>query len=369
MCLYPKLIKNKKYLPNNKNGGNAPFCDDKRKLLVPIGCQKCIECRKKKSNEWKIRLLEDIKHNRNGKFVTLTFSDESIAELSKIAREEDKTLKGYDLDNRITSIAVRRFTERWRKENKKAVRHWLITEIGHNGTKNIHLHGIIWTDNCEKIERHWKYGFADTGEKNYVNDRTIGYITKYVTKVDFENKEYQQKIYASNGIGKGFMNRTDKDRNAYKGNKTITTYKTKTGLEQALPIYWRNKIYSEEEREELWVHMLDKQERWILGEKIDISKGDEEYYKVLEWAREKNKRLGYGDDEKDWDKIRYENKRRALKQEERIAKGIAKERSKAKKGHLGREVLKEETKRKSTQKVDPKNINGSFILPRSSEWE
>jgi hypothetical protein len=38
MCLYPKLIKNRKYVANKKNGGNIPVPSDKRVLMVPVGC-------------------------------------------------------------------------------------------------------------------------------------------------------------------------------------------------------------------------------------------------------------------------------------------------------------------------------------------
>lgn len=48
MCLYPKLIKNKRYTINIKNKGIIPECIDERMLFVPIGCGKCIECMKKK---------------------------------------------------------------------------------------------------------------------------------------------------------------------------------------------------------------------------------------------------------------------------------------------------------------------------------
>ena len=47
--------------------------------------------------------------------------------------------------------------------------------------------------------------------------------------------------------------------------------KIERGHKQALPIYWRNKIYSEEEREKLWLQKLDKKERYVNGQKIDIS--------------------------------------------------------------------------------------------------
>ena len=81
MCLYPKLIKNRKYIANKKNGGIIPAISDNRVLMVPVGCGKCMECKKQKTREWTVRLNEEIRNNKNGKFVTLTFSDESIKEL------------------------------------------------------------------------------------------------------------------------------------------------------------------------------------------------------------------------------------------------------------------------------------------------
>ena len=37
MCLYPKLIKNKKYIMNKKNNGIIPEVNDERALYVPVG--------------------------------------------------------------------------------------------------------------------------------------------------------------------------------------------------------------------------------------------------------------------------------------------------------------------------------------------
>jgi hypothetical protein len=317
MCLYPRLIKNRKYTANKKNGGNIPPVYDLRTLMVPAGCGKCIECKKQKAREWSVRLQEEIRHNTNGKFVTLTFSDESIKKLSK----EIKGLSGYDLDNEIATLATRRFLERWRKKYKKSVRHWLVTELGGNGTENIHMHGIIWTNENEKtINEIWKYGFTWVGNKNnggYVNERTINYVVKYINKADNKHKEYNSKVLTSAGIGKNYIDRTDAEKNKYNEN-TKETYTTRQGTKLALPIYYRNKIYTEEEREKLWIEKLDKQERYVCGEKVDISKGEEKYNKLVEYYREKNKRLGYGNNEKNWSLKKYENERRNLKTLERI---------------------------------------------------
>ena len=65
MCLYPRLIKNKRYLMYNakapkKGNATATTCDDERKLFIAIGCGECIECRKQKAREWQIRLTEEL---------------------------------------------------------------------------------------------------------------------------------------------------------------------------------------------------------------------------------------------------------------------------------------------------------------------
>jgi uncharacterized protein YlbG (UPF0298 family) len=180
------------------------------------------------------------------------------------------------------------------------------------------MHGIVWTDEVKDIKEIWKYGNIWIGE--YVSAKTINYIVKYVNKVDESHKTYNSKIFTSQGIGSEYVNRRDSGRNKYKKDKTIETYKTREGVELALPVYYRNKIYNEEQREALWLEKLDKEERYVCGVKVDISQGEEEYYKLLEMMRQKNKRLGYGDDAKNWELKKYENERRNLKKLERLEK-------------------------------------------------
>lgn len=341
MCLYTKTMYNPKYKANKKNGGVIPPLKDNRIAYVPIACGKCIECKKKKSREWQVRLLEDIKHNRNGKFITLTFEDKAIAEIceyEKTFRDKETGRKfkakigeceGYERDNQIATVAVRLFLERWRKEYGKSLRHWLVTEIGHNGTENIHLHGIIWTDETAgKIRKIWKYGYVWAGKKKltgeieqYVNERTVGYITKYITKVDEKHRTYESAILCSAGIGGQYVKRVDAIGNRFNGIQTKEYYRTSTGHKMTLPIYWRNKIYNEEEREKLWIQKLDKETRWVMGEKVDISEGEEQFKILTEYYRNLNKQWGYQDGYKNYDKEQEERKRRAIMQETRIQKG------------------------------------------------
>lgn len=327
MCLYPKLIKNPKYRATKKNGGVIPPISDERLTYVPIGCQECFECRKKKMREWQVRMLEDVRHNKNGQFITLTFSDQSIAELA----QEIKGLSGYNLDNKIATIAMRRWMERWRWHHKKSLRHWFVTELGHKGTENIHMHGIVWPEKkmqtleAKKIlTEHWQYGHIWVG--TYVNESTVNYITKYVNKQDKQHKLYKPIILTSAGIGSGYIKRPEALHNKFANDTTRDYYRTRTGHKVALPIYYRNKLYTEEEREQLWLIKLNQEKRYVGGIEIDVSteEGLNNYFKAVEFYRTKNTRLGYGNGEIDLERKAYEQECRNIKIKTRIAKGMNK---------------------------------------------
>ena len=196
MCLYPKLIKNKKYLPNKKNGYSPPKCTDERLRYVTAACGHCFECRKQKSQGWQVRMSEELKNNPNAIFVTLTIDDTNY---EKLKAKEDS-----DDDNKIARLAIRLFLERVRKATKKSMKHWFVTELGHQATERLHLHGIVWNDKgTELVKEHWKYGFVFIGD--YVNERTVCYITKYMTKDDVDHKGFVGKVFSSSGIGAGLL--------------------------------------------------------------------------------------------------------------------------------------------------------------------
>jgi len=311
MCLYPKIIKNRKYQANAKNNGIVPHMQDERVGYVPIACGRCMDCMRKKSNEWRIRLMEDIRDHKNGKFITLTFSNESYTELNKQVKGH-----GYERDNNIAKLAVRRFLERWRKKNKKSVRHWLITELGHGHTEHLHLHGIIYADDVNEIEKTWRYGFVWKGKMvrgalvNYVGEKTINYIIKYVTKIDVKHKTYKPVILCSPGIGGNYVKRKDFQNNRYKPGETKETYTLRNGREMQLPIYLRNKAYTEEEREKLWIEKLDKNKLYIGGHEIN-AEDEKAYNTLIGYYRMKSAELGYGIPA-DYLQAEWENQRREL---------------------------------------------------------
>lgn len=321
MCLYPILIKNPKYKENKKNGGVIPPLTDNRVTTIPIGCGVCIECLRKKGNEWKVRLKEEYNNQElKAHFVTLTFNEESLIELEKLAIEKMKKLdrEKYSLENEVATVAIRRFTENWRSKFKKTIRHWVCTELGHKNTERLHMHGIMWTNESEEeIQNKWLYGNIYFGK--YVNEKTINYIIKYITKTDKDHKGYIPKILCSKGIGKEYLTPRNMEKHKYDKENTNKKYKNRNGTEVELPKYYKNKLYTDEQKEELWKYEMDKKEYWVCGEMIKIKdrtdkRGLKVYRDLIEHYRKLNKELGFGDRSKEFNKQRFEINRRKFVQ-------------------------------------------------------
>ena len=100
------------------------------------------------------------------------------------------------------------------KQTGKSVKHWFITELGHEKTERLHLHGIVWgLGNGKKETDNWKYGITFTGY--FVNEKTINYITKYMLKIDEKHPKFRGKVLCSAGIGAGYLKREDAKRHVY----------------------------------------------------------------------------------------------------------------------------------------------------------
>ena len=168
--------------------------------------------------------------------------------------------------NEIAAKAIRSWSEHIRHKYGKQPRRWLITERGGNETERVHIHGIIFTNlDNDTILKSWTFGIADdgrsTGRKGWVNEQTINYITKYVFKTDSKHIDFKGRVFASAGIGKAYLqDELNRYRHRYQGEKTNTTYTDSQGYKCGLPKYYRDRLYTEEERRKLWSIQLDKNE-------------------------------------------------------------------------------------------------------------
>ena len=142
MCLYPTYLKNPKYKPNKKNKGRPPVCKDKRLLYIPTKCGCCIECRKEKQIEWRVRLEEEFRSNC-GYFVTLTISTEGIADLEKKNRTEMGKKSKRNSYKRV-EIVFRTVSERYYQECKTLV----CNRIRRDGGPNTSAWYLFRTKKC-----------------------------------------------------------------------------------------------------------------------------------------------------------------------------------------------------------------------------
>uniref|UniRef100_A0AAU8B030 Replication initiator protein n=1 Tax=Dulem virus 201 TaxID=3145678 RepID=A0AAU8B030_9VIRU len=277
-------------MPTKKNWYRPPVCHDERLRYVKVDCGKCYECKKKKARDWKIRISETLRKHPSAIFFTGTFTDERIEYLCE----------KYGIDkenvNEIATKEVRLFLERCRqsKKDKKSIKHWIVTEKGHTNTRRIHIHGIFWADNKASLsytlKKEWTAGYSYQGK--YVNEKTVNYIVKYMTKTDLDNPDFTGIVLASPGLGKEYLERTDVNRNKYKpyvnkNNKTNETYIFRNGQRAMLPKYLKEKIYDEDTRQILWIEKMEEGISYVMGEKVDTStkEGEEAYEQLKNYYR------------------------------------------------------------------------------------
>lgn len=313
MCVNTTVILNKKYLPTKKNGYNPPECPDEKFRHIEIPCGHCYECRKKKSREWQIRLAEELKYSTKTEFITLTINNESI---DKIANENEINIQTADETmyntgiNKIATIAMRNFLENYRKEHSKSLRHWAVTERGHENTERIHIHAITFDPIKPDYLKHWKYGFTYTGE--YCDISTINYIIKYMLKSDINNHYFIGKVLTSPGIGNKFTTSPKAGEHLFNKKKTNLAYRFQNGSKAVLPKYYKDKLYSEAERQELWSYTIDENIKYIGGEKLK-NYNDSSINAIKKFYQTKYAQL-YGDNRVEWNKVSMKRKAERQKQ-------------------------------------------------------
>lgn len=285
MCTRPVKILNKRYLPTKKNNYNPELLSDERLKEIEVPCGHCVECRKKKARDWSIRLQEELKRDtfiNNEKqtplFITLTIRDDKAKELTE----------KYNLMevNEVAKKGVRLMLERYRKKNKTSFKHWLVTELGETNGR-LHLHGLIWLNTTkDNLEKLWSYGYVHIGK--YVSPASINYITNYSLKINKDYKNYKPSVLCSKGIGENYLTPETLILKKYNGEHTPDYYTLGDGRKVALPKYYRQKLYSEKEREKLFIFQMEKPTTYVCG--VEVNKYDIEKINALRRRQEEREK-------------------------------------------------------------------------------
>ena len=81
------------------------------------------------------------------------------------------TFTGNYVNEKTINYITKYMTKIDEKHPGKSIKHWFTTELGHEKTERLHLHGIVWGIGTDQlVEEKWNYGITYTG--NYVNEKT-----------------------------------------------------------------------------------------------------------------------------------------------------------------------------------------------------
>ena len=211
---------------------------------VPVPCGRCPPCKQRRVNQWVFRLLQEKKNYLDCHFVTLTYDTQHVP----ITPNGFMTLRKKDFQDYI---------KRLRKLCPDARLKYYVA--GEYGSQNFrpHYHAIIFgVSDCSMFASAWSIDGVSIGAihiGNVTND-SIAYTMKYIDKSNFQRKHIRDDrqpefSLMSKGMGKNYLD--DPQVVEYHRADLSRNYVTHVGgVRVSMPRYYRDKIYTEQERKE-----------------------------------------------------------------------------------------------------------------------
>lgn len=192
------------------------------RLVVP--CGRCAACLSNRRQDWAIRLKEELKSSTFSLFVTLTYADD-------------------ETNGNLCKRDIQLFFKILRKAFKRPIRYYAIGEYG-SRTFRPHYHLILFNiDDADLICKSWKHGFCHVGS---VTEQSIMYVCKYhVNRLDYPVGLEPTFCLMSKGIGRDYVKRMSEYHSLSLNNAFYSDY----SLKKKLPRYYRDKLYSSQEKE------------------------------------------------------------------------------------------------------------------------
>lgn len=237
---------------------NGDFTD-----IVP--CGKCPPCKKKRRNNWSLRLEKEIGQSKSACFMTLTYAEAPISfNGHPTLQRDDFTL----FIKRLRKCAPK--TPYIKKNGSTGYTSSLkYYAVGEYGTKYLrpHYHIILFglhphfLKRPNKVANIWGHGSIDIAECNI---RTINYVTSYVMQgswVPTQDDDDRVAHFAtmSKNLGISYLTpQTVKFHISHMLNAVIG----QGGQYQQLPRYYKDKIFSREEKKQLAIEAKNSM-KWI----------------------------------------------------------------------------------------------------------
>jgi len=225
------------------------------KIRIEVPCGKCAGCLQSRRDDWTNRLMHEMDVSSSAHFITLTYADENLK-----YGETHPTLVKSDLQN---------FLKRLRKRiHPNKIRYYAVGEYG-TRTLRPHYHIIMYNlprDMVEAIQLSWQNGFVQIGT---VNRGSIHYVTKYHVNKNIhpEGSEPSFAVMSRKpGIG---LNYVHKYQSYHDGEIDRCFLLHPGGIKSRLPRYYKDRLYSDAEREQIGQIAREKYSRWSSDEEIE----------------------------------------------------------------------------------------------------
>lgn len=208
-----------------------------QKYGVVVPCGKCPQCKLKRVNAWVFRLEQEARQHKTSLFITLTY------ERPPMSSNGFMTLYKKDYQD-----FIKRLRKHIHGNTKSNIKYYACGEYG-GKTWRPHYHAIIFDVFQDQIAATWKHGHIHCGE---VNNNTIAYCCKYICKdkrVGLFAKDDRIKEFSlmSKNLGLNYITAETKK---YHTDVELNSFILKPdGHKQCLPRYYRDKIFTEEQRQ------------------------------------------------------------------------------------------------------------------------
>ena len=188
-------------------------------------------------------MQEERKRSLSSFFVTLTYEDSELPDGANVCKK-DVQLFFKRLRKEFYTIVNSKIDD---KKDFLRMKYMCVSEYGPNGTERPHYHMLIFLSRritydqmLVFIEHAWSKGFVSVSS---VTDARIHYCTGYIINLQDTHGRVKPFNLYSKGLGISYVS----DMSDY--HTIFNPYYTSVGgYRLALPRYWKNKIYSEEER-------------------------------------------------------------------------------------------------------------------------
>lgn len=217
--------------------------------IVP--CGKCLNCTKRRISSWTFRLEQQSKDITSAKFITLTY------ETTPYTKNHLPTLKKSDFQKFLKRLRKSHPTIPYTKKNGKTghksnIKYYACGEYG-SKTHRPHYHAIIFNvddSHLAKLEAIWSHGQVHIAQCNLATiSYTLGYLKKPFTRLKPSDGKYddRQRHFSvmSKNLGLNYL--TPATTQYHKERLQSFIYRP-GGIIQPLPRYYRDKIFSEEEK-------------------------------------------------------------------------------------------------------------------------